>query len=357
MTDWAQAEACLLRYTLDAAVGGSGISVVDVVVVDVVDSDGATGLGFTYVLGGAGETVLAAARQQIERHLRGHAILPPQGLWRQIAATFDRTGLGPNLVALAAIDVAAWDLEARRRGVPLCTALGGVARSVRVYGSGGFAAGQSPSAAADVAAQHARRNLPGVKPRVRGQRDDLAVVDAVRGAVPPHVHVMLDANQKCNVAAARWLLAAAAERGVLFVEEPIAANAVDGYRSLAATSAVTIAAGEHLQGRAAFMPFLSERLIGVVQPDLAMAGGLTPILEVAALAEAFGISVAPHFLPGLFVQVAAAAPAVSWLEEFPLLEPLLEGWPDVQADGTMTPRPTEGHGLRFSAGIREKLRI
>jgi L-alanine-DL-glutamate epimerase-like enolase superfamily enzyme len=105
------------------------------------------------------------------------------------------------------------------------------------------------------------------------------------------------------------------------------------------------------------MPFLRERLIGVVQPDLAMAGGLTPILDVASLADAFGISVSPHFLPGLFVHVAAAAPAVSWLEEFPLLEPLLEGWPDLQTDGTMTPRVSDGHGLRFQAGIRERLRV
>lgn len=357
MTDWARADASLIRYTLDAPVGGSGISVVDVVLVDVVDSDGVTGLGFTYVLGGGGETVLAATRQQIEQHLRGRAMLPPPSLWHQIAATFDRTGLGPNLVALAAIDVAAWDIEARRRGVPLYTALGGVARSVQVYGSGGFSAGQLPSAAADVAAQHVRRNLAAVKPRVRGWRDDLAVIDAVVGAVPAHVHVMLDANQKCDLAAARWLLAAAAERGVLFVEEPISAHSVDGYRALASTSAVTIAAGEHLQGRAAFMPFLTERLIGVVQPDLAMCGGLTPILEVAALADAFGISVSPHFLPGLFVHAAAAAPGIGWLEEFPLIEPLFEGWPEVRGDGTMAPGDLPGHGLRFLAEMGKKLGV
>ena len=83
------------------------MSSVDVVVVDLVDSDGVAGLGFTYVIGGSGATVLAAAREQIAQHVLGRPSLPPQALWRTIAAGFGRTGLGPNLLALAAIDVAA----------------------------------------------------------------------------------------------------------------------------------------------------------------------------------------------------------------------------------------------------------
>src|SRR5688572_9679420 len=192
MTTVARAETSFLRYRLDAPVGGSGVAEVDVIVVDLVDSDGATGLGFSYVLGGAGgDVVLAAARGQVERHVVGQRLAPPGALWRQIAATFTRTGFGPNLVALAAIDVAAWDLESRRRGLPLVTALGGVPRAISVYGSGGFRAGQSPADAAATASSHARRGLPAVKPRVRGDRGDLAVIDAVRAALPDHVQVMV----------------------------------------------------------------------------------------------------------------------------------------------------------------------
>jgi len=176
----------------------------------------------------------------------------------------------------------------------------------------------------------------------------------VRAALPDHVQVMVDANEKCDLASARWLLAAARDRGVLFVEEPIQALAVDGYRALAGAGCATMAAGEHLQGRAAFLPFLSERLIGVVQPDLAMAGGLTPAIEIAGMAEAFGVSVSPHFLPGLFVHVAGVAPAVTWLEDFPLLEPLFEGWPELQANGMLAPRETPGHGLTLPAKVRAK---
>ena len=352
------ATAALLRYRLDRPVGGSGVASVDVIVVDLTDSDGATGLGFTYVLGGVGSApVLASAQEQIDRHVRGQAVVPPAALWRRVAVDFNRTGSGPALLGLAAIDVAAWDLEARRRGVPLSEAMGGVARPVPVYGSGGFAATQAPEDAARVAEQHAARGLTAVKPRVCGARSDRALLDAVRAALPIHAHVMADANEKCDLASARWLLACARDEGVLFVEEPLPAAQVDGYRALAAAGGAPIAAGQHLQGRPAFMPFMAERLVAVVQPDLAMAGGLTPILEIASLADAFAIGVSPHFLPGLFVHVAAAAPSVIWLEEFPLLEPLFEGWPTLSANGTLQPRAVPGHGLTIDAATRRRYEI
>lgn len=347
MTTVARATASLLRHTLDAPVGGSGVSAIDLIVVDVEDSDGATGLGFSYVIGGVGgDVVLAAARGILDRHVVGQPVVPPSALWRRIAAGFNRTGLGPNLVALAAVDVASWDLHARVRGVPLGVAMGGVPRPVPVYGSGGFGAQQAPAEAAAMAASHAARGLRGVKPRVRGVRSDAALIEAVRAAVPATVHVMADANEKCDLASARWLLAAARDLGVLFVEEPLPASALEGYRALATSGGAAVATGEHVQGRSAFLPFIAEHLAAVVQPDLAMAGGLTPALELATLCEAFDIGVAPHFLPGLFAHLAAASPAVTWLEEFPLLEPLFEGWPQLSSEGTLAPTDAPGHGLR-----------
>ena len=131
MSRFEKAETTLLRYKLNQPVGGSGVSAVDVVLVELTDSDGATGLGFTSVIGGfGGEIARAAARSLIERFVLNQLWMPPRALWRQIAASFNRSGLGANMVALAAIDVAAWDMEANRRGVPLGAAMGGVSRAV-----------------------------------------------------------------------------------------------------------------------------------------------------------------------------------------------------------------------------------
>jgi L-alanine-DL-glutamate epimerase-like enolase superfamily enzyme len=357
MTTVARAGAALLRYRLDAPVGGSGVSSVDVVLVDLEDADGVQGLGFSYVLAGRGDTVLVAAREQLAQWVASKPLIPPPAAWRRTAAGFNRTGYGPNNHALAAIDVAMWDLHARRRGVPLAEAMGGEARAVPVYGSGGFTARQSASEAAAVAARHAEAGFGAVKPRMRGTRHDAEVLQAVRDALPPSVHVMADANEKCDLPSARWLLAAARDHQVLFVEEPLPGNWLDGYRALAKGGGAAVATGEHLQGVRSFLPYAVEGLAAMLQPDLSAAGGLTPILEVGALCDALGVAMSPHFLPGLFVHVAAASPAVTWLEDFPLLEPLFDGWPVPTAPGTLAPRAVPGHGLTLMPDARSRFGV
>jgi L-alanine-DL-glutamate epimerase-like enolase superfamily enzyme len=346
--------AGLLSYKLPQAVGGSGVAAVDVIVIELTDKDGAQGLGFSYVLGGNGGVVFKAAQEQVARFVDGKVLPPPAALWRKIAASFNRTGAGPNLIALGAIDVAAWDLFARKRNEPLGVAMGGELRAVPVYGSGGFNTVQPPEKAAEVAAEQISRGLTAVKPRVKGARSDADVLAAVRNAIPPQVQVMADANEKCDLPSALWLMSLARDEGLLFVEEPLPAYAFEGYRKLTASGAA-IATGEHLQTRASFLPFLSEHIASVIQPDLAMVGGLTPVLELSVLADAHDAIVSPHFLPGLFAHVAAASPAIRWLEEFPLLEPLFEGWPEIARDGTMTASASPGHGLALAERFRGEI--
>ncbi len=344
----------LIPFKLTHVVGGSGVSAVDVIVVELADADGARGLGFSYVIGGHGNVAFKAAQEQVARFVDGQTMPPPAALWRKINTSFNRTGAGPNLIALAAIDVAAWDLHARKLGLPLGAAMGGELRAVPVYGSGGFNTTQSPETAAQVAAEQAGRGLIAVKPRVKGLPSDAAVIDAVRNAVPANVQIMADANEKCDLTQALWLMALAREHRLLFVEEPLPARALEGYRRLASVGAA-IATGEHLQTRAEFLPFVAERIASVIQPDLAMVGGLTPVLEIATLAESFDAIVSPHFLPGLFAHVSAAAPALRWLEEFPLLEPLFDGWPGIAANGTMTASSGPGHGLVLADSARKEM--
>jgi L-alanine-DL-glutamate epimerase-like enolase superfamily enzyme len=349
-----RAQASVVEYKLDQAVGGSGVAAVDLIVVELTDGDGATGLGFSYVLGGGGDLALRAAEAQLARFVRGQPLAPPRAQWKKIAQSFNRTGLGPNLIGLAAVDVACWDLHARRMNVPLGVAMGGQIRATPVYGSGGFNVVQSASEAASVAEAQALRGLSAVKPRVAGIKKDADVLSAVRKAVGERTHIMADANEKCDLASAQWLMALARDHGLLFVEEPLPANALSGYRMLRNTG-VAIATGEHLQGLRDFTGLISEGIASVVQPDLAMIGGLTPSLDLAIVAESFDVSVSPHFLPGLFAHLAAASSAVRWLEEFPLLEPLFDGWPEIAKDGTMSASAVPGHGLVLTAKARGML--
>ncbi|MEP4380882.1 MAG: mandelate racemase/muconate lactonizing enzyme family protein [Alphaproteobacteria bacterium] len=353
MTRISDIDISLLEIKFDAPRGGSGVRQVDIIVADIRDADGATGLGFSYVIGGGGAIPATIAGQLAERFLTGSSLEHPEAHWRTIEASFNRTGGGPNLIALAALDVGLWDLHAKRADVALSAAMGGNGGPVPVYGSGGFSPAMDPQEAAEIAMAHRETGFQGVKPRVNAQPADAAVMHAVRAAVGDDISVMVDANEKGDLMRATRLLAAAADSGMLFVEEPLPARDLLGYRTLADTTPVAIAAGEHLQGLDRFNMLMADRSVATIQPDLAMAGGLTPCLAVARSAVAFGTVVAPHFLPGLFVHFAGIATSGLWIEDFPLLKEAFEGWPEMTADGVMSARNIAGHGLALTAAARK----
>ncbi|MBO6638813.1 MAG: hypothetical protein JJ920_07895 [Roseitalea sp.] len=345
------AEVSFLAHTLDKPMGGSGVSQVDLILADIGTSDGARGVGFSYVIAGGGRFVAERAAALADRFLHGQPLAPAPAHWRDISKSFNRTGPGVNLVALAALDLALWDLDARRRDVPLATALGGEARSVPVYGSGGFAPAMAPAAAAEQAVAHVEAGFKGVKPRVGGVPADAAMIRAVCDVVGDKAWVMADMNEKGDPSRAQWFCRLAAEHGLRFVEEPLPAGDMTAYRRLSANVSVALATGEHHQGVGAFSALLTDNIAGIVQPDLAMVGGLTPALKIVHLAEALGAEVMPHFLPSLFVHLAAVSPAVTMLEDFPLLEPLFGEHAAVR-DGMIKPDASKaGHGIRLAPAL------
>ena len=349
-----RASAELWRYPLPGVTGGSGITSVDVIVCDLEAGDGYAGTGFSYVLGGGGEQVAAMAQTMLERFVAGKEIAAPQALWRTLAGSLNRLGRGSGYLAIAAIDVAAWDLHAKRQDVPLGVAMGGAPRTLPVYGSGGFGPAQDPAAAAEQAVKYAKAGCSAVKLRFAGNPADLERLEAVADALPDDVGIMADTNEKCDLVTARWLTNACADFNLIWLEEPLPASDVNGYAALAASSPVAIATGEHHQGLVELTPFFEAKSCAVVQPDLAMMGGLTEALRVATVAEHFGVSVAPHFLPSLFIHLAAASPAVTWMEDFPLLEPLFEDPAGMDENGMIAPPDAPGHGLVWAYGARDE---
>lgn len=346
MTRISSTDIRLIEKKFDRPLGGSGVTGVDIIVATLRDADGAEGLGFSYVIGGGGAVVAQLAQAQAARFLDGAALQTPPAHWAEIRKSFNRTGDGPNMLALAALDVALWDLTARRKNEPLARALGGDLLPVPLYASGGFSPKGEPGQSAELAASYIEAGYAGVKPRVNADGNDEAVLRAVRDAIGPDAQLMADANEKGDFDSASRLLAQAAEYGLGFVEEPLPSADIRNYRRLAAQRHGTrIATGEHFQGLDRFAVYLDDGIAAVIQPDLAMAGGLTPCLEVARMAAAKGVLVAPHFLPGLFVQLSGTFQGRLLLEEFPILEDAFEGWPERAGDGTLSPRDCAGHGL------------
>jgi L-alanine-DL-glutamate epimerase-like enolase superfamily enzyme len=357
----ADARAELWRYPMDPPMGNS--TSCDVVVTTLTARDGQTGMGFAHVIMGKDDLPLLAAKDQLERLVVGQELTHPQQLWRRIVASFGRNpnilrlGWGPHVAALASIDVAAWDLYAKSLGVPIGVAMGGAPRRVAVYGGEGFERMQSLEDAKEAAAMHMRAGARGIKIRGNCTPYDRKLLQACAEVLDGKMDLMIDVNQTGTLASASRTLHYAAEFGVRFVEEPLPVTYTAGYEELSRTSPAPIAMGENLRGAPEAAPFVINRWCSLIQPDLAQMGGLTECLRVAQLAEHCNLEVAPHFLPGIFIQLAAAVPHLTWLEDHPTIEGIFSEQPRMEPDGYMTLPAAPGHGLVLSDDARAEFKI
>ena len=347
----------LWRYPLPGVTGGSGITVVDIIVVELNTPSGETGMGFSYVLGGGGHAVSLMTSNMLQEFVIGKTQIPPQALWHSLTSSLNRLGRGVGYLAISAIDVAAWDLWAKTQNKTLGEVLGGTSKPIPVYGSGGFGPKQPPEDAVKQAIWYVDKGYSAVKLRFAGDFEDIERLRAVREALPDTVKIMGDANEKCDLLTAKWLANACADYNLAWLEDPLKTEDIRGYEQLALHSPIPLATGEHHQGLVELTPFFKSKSCAVVQPDLAMTGGITETMRIATIAGYYGLAVAPHFLPALFVHVAVANPAVKWLEHFPLLEPLFCTTASVDENGMISPPDCSGHGLSWASGVRDEFRV
>lgn len=242
-------------------------------------------------------------------------------LWRSLDTKLRVLALqtgepGPLAQCVAAIDLAAWDLAARRLNQPLWRALGGRSASLTVYASGLHPAQALELAAARRAAGHRAFKLKvGFSPE-----QDLRACTALRAALGPDTTLMLDANQAWPAQEAPARIAALAGCRPLWIEEPISADHGPArWAALAAAVGVPLAAGENVRGVDDFDALLASRALAFVQPDVGKWGGLSGCRTVAHRAQAAGACFCPHWLGGPIgllasMHLRAAVGDAGWVE-------------------------------------------
>ncbi|HEV2067902.1 MAG TPA: mandelate racemase/muconate lactonizing enzyme family protein, partial [Thermomicrobiales bacterium] len=124
--------------------------------------------------------------------------------------------------------------------------------------------------------------------------EDVARIEAVRSVLEPEHHLMVDANQALSVHEALRRGAVYEDLGCFWFEEPIRAGDTDGHARLVDALRIPIATGENLYGQAQFRDLFERRAVGIVQPDIRRAGGLTECLEIGLMAKGFNIPYASH---------------------------------------------------------------
>ncbi len=346
------------RVPLGAGRGGSGATEVDVVLVTLVDDDGVTGTGFTYALTGGAEAMVALIDGSLRALVVGVEIDAWDRTWFEVWDRTHRLGRGVAVPALSAIDIAVWDLRARRAEVPLHRLLGAVRDEVPVYGSGRATHHMTVDELIEGTRSYLAEGYTAVKLRAgaTSPEEDVARIEAVRDAVGDDVRLMVDCNERLDATSAMWLGRELAELGIWWLEEPLPADDVAGHARLAQRIPIPLAVGEHLIGRFEFVAYLHAGAAAVVMPDAPLVGGVSEWMRIATVAEALGATVSPHFLPELHVHLAAAAKACTSIEHFPLIDDLLSE-SLVAVDGMMTPPNRPGHGMAWDLDAVDRYRL
>jgi D-galactarolactone cycloisomerase len=275
-------------------------------VIAITTADGTVGWGETWAMPAAASAVI---RDSLGRAVLGMDVHGPRRIWDAMERTLGYDRRGVTHMAFSAIDLAVWDAAARSSGVSIAALLGGALRDkVAAYVSGPFLKpGPDPYRDFDAdidsylkAGFRAIKMRMGVSPRTDGER-----LRRVRDRVGADFPLMVDLNEGASLRSALVFGEAFRESQLVWLEEPIAHDNLDGYVRLSRALPMALAGGESLFGLGAFRDYVSRGALEIAQPDLALCGGFSEGLRIAALCQAFDVPVVLHVW-GTGINFAAA---------------------------------------------------
>lgn len=330
-----------------------------VVVVDV-QAGNTHGLGYTY----SDASIVALIEDLLAKTIESRDGMDVPGCWRAMQRGVRNCGReGLAATAISAVDVALWDLKGKLLELPLALLLGRYRDAVAIYGSGGFTTYSDQELREQLSDWVERDRCRWVKMKVGSEPSrDPHRVEAARAAIGDR-GLFVDANGAYTVKQAVGLAQAFSENEVLWFEEPVSSDDLEGLKRVRdlVSPEMDIAAGEYGYTSDYFRRMLQSGAVDVQQADLSRCGGVTGFLQVAALCEAHHIDLSAHCAPALHLHAACAAPRFrhqEWFHDHVLIEELLfEGAP-VPKDGLIRPdlsRP--GIGLEFKESDAEHYRL
>jgi L-alanine-DL-glutamate epimerase-like enolase superfamily enzyme len=357
-----RAEARLVRVPVDPARGDAiqQFDALELPIVTIVDRIGQTGVGFGYTIGTGGTAVLALLEDELLPKIIGADPTAIAGLMSRLEKSIH--ALTPGCVsstALAAIDVALWDLMAKRAEVPLYRLLGGARDQVPMYNTDVGWLNRPLDEMVHLSREAVERaGFTALKLKI-GKSDpdeDVERVAKVREAVGRRTTLMVDANQSWRVNEAIPRARQLERFDLYWLEEPLDATDLDGFERLGRHTTIARAGGESLYSPAAFHQCIRRRALDILQPDVARVGGITKAIEVCHLAATAGLAVAPHVSPELSVTVAAAVSNSVFVEYIPQMEPILKH-PVSMREGFAVPPDVPGHGIEFEEREVDRLTV
>ena len=325
-------------------------------------------------LRGIGEATLGMSTRPVEgalaelrRFVVGADPTDIPTLWERMARGWYLPTDAVHVTAMSAVEIACWDLLGKQLGAPLYRLLGGAARQrIPVYANGWYRGPRDPESFAARARDVVATGFRGLKldpfGDVRGmltaseEEESFAIISAVREAIGPDVELMIEAHDRFDVPTAIRVGRRLEPYRIAWYEAPVLSVDVDALVRVAAEVPVPVAAGERFSQPAEFARLGQSRTVLTWQPETLSIGGVSGVQQVAALALAYGATIAPHNARGPICTVVNAHLA-TWLPNLRVQEYFVEGavaaafdvvpaTPRVQ-DGWLQPPPGPGLGVEL----------
>lgn len=275
--------------------------------------------GSAYTLGGA--IVLSGINDLLRPLAIGEDPFDTERIWDRMYRTTLTVGRkGAVIRALSTIDVALWDIKGKALNAPLYKLLGGFTDRVPLYASGGYyRQGESFQQMADEMAGVVEQGFKAIKIKVGALsfQQEVERIKTLRRTLGDGVQIAVDANCAWNeVNYARKIMRAFEEYDIAWFEEPVLPDNFRGGAELAATFETPIATGEQECTRWGFRDIIEHRAADILQPDVAVVGGVTEWMKVAALASTYDLPVSSHYFHDVHVHLMAATPNALKAEYF-----------------------------------------
>jgi L-alanine-DL-glutamate epimerase-like enolase superfamily enzyme len=322
----------------------------ELITVRIRDQDGAEGLGYTYTVGPAADAILSLIQEDMTPLLIGADSGRIEDLWQRMWWQAHYAGRGgPTTFAISAIDIALWDLKAKRAAQPLWRFLGGHDANVMAY-AGGIDLFFPLEKLLAQTQGNLDKNFHAIKMKVGRDNlsEDLSRVAAMRDFLGPDFPLMVDANMRWRVDQAIRAAQALSEYRLVWLEEPTIPDDPQGHGRIAQLGGLPIAAGENLHSLYEFRNLIAAGGVDFPEPDVSNCGGITVWMKVAHLAEANNLPVTSHGVHDLHVHLLAAVPNKSYLEVHGFgLERFIAEPMTLTATGHAVAPDRPGHGVEF----------
>lgn len=315
------------------------------------DSDGAQSLGYTYTVGDTGgDAVRSLLANDVTPVVVGMDSDDIDAVWDRLWWHLHFVGRGGLAAfAMAAVDVALWDLAAIKQRQPLWRHLGGQDPKVKAY-AGGIDLQFTIDALLEQADEFCATSFHAIKMKVGRDRlsEDCERVEAMRTHLGDDFCLLADANMRWSVDEAVKAAQALSDSNLFWLEEPTIPDDIKGHAIIAKEGGVPIATGENFHSTYEFEHMIDAGQITYPEPDLATLGGITPWLKVAAYAASKNLAVTSHGVHDLHVHLLSAVQNNSLLEVHGFgLDAYMQDSLVLDEAGNAIAPERPGHGVQF----------